>query len=139
MKKMDLQQGKLKRQDGFTLLEVIVAISILMTGLLAVGMMQVSAIYGNSLARKITTGTSIAEDKIDELLSLQYTLLSTHDDLTEGNHPDAPTADAAGYTTTWTIVNNSPFANTKTITVTVTWKDKWITKSTSLSSFLARS
>ena len=136
MKKMILKKSGLERQGGFTLLEVIVAISILTVGLLAVGTMQISAIWGNSLSGKMTTATSVAEAKLEDLLSLEYTLTSTHEDLSEGNH-DGGTS--SGYTTTWTVVNNSPIVNTKTITVIVTWKDKWITKSTSLSSYLARS
>jgi type IV pilus assembly protein PilV len=123
-------------QGGFTLLEVIVAISILTVGLLAVGTMQVSAIYGNSFAGRVTAGTAVAQDKMEQLLSLPYTYTATHPDLAEGNHPDIPAQDSSGYTLTWNIVNNNPVSNTKQITVTVTWKDKWVTKTTSLSSYL---
>jgi len=124
-------------QGGFTLLEVIMAISILTVGLLGVGAMQISAIYGNSLAGRITASTCMAEDKLEGLLSLEYTLTSTHEYLAEGEHPGG--IDASGYTTNWTVLNNSPVPNTKEITVTVTWQDKGRTKSTSLSSYLARS
>jgi type IV pilus assembly protein PilV len=136
MAKRDLQEIKSIRQGGFTLLEVIVAISILMVGLLAVGTMQVSAIYGNSFAGRMTSATSIAEDKMEQLLSLQYTYTGTHPDLLAGTYPDPPVTDASGYTLTWTVVNDNPIANTKQITVTVTWRDKLVNKSTSLSSYL---
>lgn len=134
--KKALQRNEYNRQGGFTLLEVIIAISILTVGLLAVGAMQISAIYGNSLAGRITAATSMAEDKLEGLLSLEYTLTSTHEYLAEGEHPGGT---ASGYTTSWTVVNNSPVPNTKEITVTVTWQDKGRTKKTSLSSYLARS
>jgi hypothetical protein len=98
--------------------------------------MQVSAIYGNNIAGRMTAATSIAEDKMEQLLSLQYTYTATHPDLAEGAHPDAPAADASGYTLTWNVVNNNPVGNTKRITVTVTWRDKWVNKNTSLSSYL---
>jgi len=136
MAKRNLQEIESTMQGGFTLLEVIVAISILTVGLLAVGTMQVSAIYGNSFAGRMTAATSIAEDKMEQLLSLQYTYTATHPDLAEGSHPDTPAADASGYTLTWNVINNSPVGNTKQITVTVTWRDKWVNKSTSLSSYL---
>lgn len=132
-----LQRKGYNRQGGFTLLEVILAISILTVGLLGVGAMQISAIYGNSLAGRMTAATSMAEDKLEELLLLEYTLTSTHEYLSEGEHPGG--TDASGYTTTWTVVNNSPVPNTKEITVMVTWQDKGLTKKTSLSSYMARS
>ncbi len=135
MKSKVLKNITINRQGGFTLLEVIMAISILTVGLLAVGAMQVSAIYGNSLAGRMTEATSMAEEKLEELLSLEYTLTSTNADLEEGEHSGGTDA---GYTTTWTVVNNSPVPNTKEITVTVTWRDKFLTKSTSLGSYLAR-
>jgi type IV pilus assembly protein PilV len=136
MVKRNIQQMESLGQGGFTLLEVIIAISILMAGLLAVGTMQISAIYGNSLAGRVTTATSLAEDKMEQLLSLQYTYEATHPDLADGIHPNAPAADAAGYTLKWNVINNTPIANTKKITVTVTWKDKLVTKNTSISSYL---
>ena len=122
------------RQGGFTLLEVIVSISILAVGLLAVASMQVSAIYGNSNAGRITSGTSIAEDKIEQLLSLQYTLTSLDPDLAAGPHVGDT---ISGYATTWNVIDASPVANCKTITVKVTWQDKGITRSTSLSSYMS--
>jgi len=47
---MEKRIMKLKREKGFTLLEVIVAISILSFGLLAIASMQISAMRGNSFA-----------------------------------------------------------------------------------------
>ena len=47
---------KQDREAGFTLLEVIVAISILSVGLLAVASMQTAAIKGNDGAYRITEG-----------------------------------------------------------------------------------
>jgi type IV pilus assembly protein PilV len=120
-------------QEGFTLLEVIIAISILTAGLLAVGTMQVSAIYGNSKANRVTEATSIAEDKLEQLLTLQYTLNSTSAHLSAGSHDGGS---ASGYATTWFVTDNSPSVNCKRITVTVTWNNG--TNQTSLSSYLAR-
>ena len=53
----DVDAGRRKRNNerGFTLLEVIVAISILAIGLLAVASMQISSIRGNSFAGAVTS------------------------------------------------------------------------------------
>ena len=58
---------KAARQDAFTLLEVLVAISILSIGLLAVASMQVAAIQGNFHAKGVTTATALAQDTLEDL------------------------------------------------------------------------
>lgn len=142
MKKRAGKTEKTKRQEGFTLMEVIVAISILTVGLLAVASMQISAIQGNSLAGRLTKGTSIAQDKIEELLLLPYTFTFTHPDLIDNETNGGPHVEPnhpSGYTIRWDVTDNNPFGNTKSITVTVTWQDKGVHKTTSLSSYKARS
>jgi len=129
---------KLNGQKGFTLLEVIISISILTVGLLAVGSMQLSAITGNDRAGKLTQGTAIAEEKMEELLSLPYTLASTHASLADtAGVPRAEPNPPPDYTVSWTVQNNAPAPNVKTITVTVTWYNGL--RSTSLTSYLTRS
>lgn len=102
---------------GFTLLEVIVAIAILTFGLLAVASMQIGAIQGNSFAGRVTEGTTWAQDKLEELIALSY------DDL---NHDDSP-EQQGGYTVAWTV-GNGPVANTKLITVSVTYREKGVAR-----------
>jgi prepilin-type N-terminal cleavage/methylation domain-containing protein len=102
---------------GFTLLEVIVAIAILTFGLLAVASMQIGAIQGNSFAGHKTEGTTWAQDKLEELIALSY------DDL---NHDDSP-EQQGGYTVAWTVANG-PVANTKLITVSVTYQEKGVAR-----------
>ena len=60
------------KEKGFTLLEVIIAITILTVGLLALASMQVSAIKGNTLALGFTEATSWTSDRIEKLMILPY-------------------------------------------------------------------
>ena len=69
------------RPAGFTLLEVLVALSIFAVGMLAVAGMQVEAIKGNTLSDLMTVGTTLAEAKMEQLL----TLADTHQDLRDNN------------------------------------------------------
>lgn len=57
-----------KDRGGFTLVEVLIGVSILTVGLLALASMQVSAIRGNSMSDKTTTALALAEAKMEELL-----------------------------------------------------------------------
>jgi len=120
---------KLKKDEGFTLIEVIIAISIFAVGLLAIAAMQTSAIKVNSSASQITGLSTWGLDKIEELMSLPYTdpwleVAGNPPSGTDsaGNTHQVTTSD--GYTVSWTIADNSPTQNTKLITITVTGRGK---------------
>jgi prepilin-type N-terminal cleavage/methylation domain-containing protein len=61
------------REKGFTLLEVMAAITILTIGLLAVATMQSSAIRTNFKGYRLMEATNLAQDRIEYLLSQPYT------------------------------------------------------------------
>ena len=121
-----------KHENGFTLIEVLIAVSILSAGLLALGNMQLSAISGNAYSANVTESSTFAADRLEKLLSLPY----THADLTAGTHVDLNPP--AGRTVRWTIVDDAPMANTKTITLTVHWTDHRAQKSMSMQRIIAR-
>jgi len=110
-------------QSGFTLLEVLIAISILTVGLLGVAQMQIMGITGNYFSGNTTAALTLAEEKMEDLLGKSY----TDAELTSGNHPDAnnpidETGQAGGiYTRMWIVTDNTPITDTKTVTVTVSW------------------
>ena len=122
----------IQKDQGFTLIEVLIAITIFAVGLLAVAAMQTSAITVNSTAGQITTRMTWAQDKLEELMALPYT-----DPLLEdlGNPPSG--TDSAGnlhqetisdgsdnYIISWAVTDDILITGTKLITVTVTGKGK---------------
>ncbi len=58
-----------KSVSGFSLVELMIAMTIFAVGLLAVVSMQLTAIRGNSSANSLTTATAIAEGIIEEILA----------------------------------------------------------------------
>ncbi|MDA8179118.1 MAG: prepilin-type N-terminal cleavage/methylation domain-containing protein [Desulfobacteria bacterium] len=56
---------KLRAQGGFSLIEVLVALTILAVGLLGLAMFQITAIKGNAIASKWTVATELAQDRIE--------------------------------------------------------------------------
>jgi type IV pilus assembly protein PilV len=125
-KKTSSQDNKSRKEQGSALLEVVVAISILAIGLLAIASMQVAAIRGNHFASNVTEGTCFAADRLEKLLSLQY----AHADLAAGAHTDP--SPPGGYTITWNVTDDSPINDTKTINLTVIWANHGAQKSVSM-------
>jgi prepilin-type N-terminal cleavage/methylation domain-containing protein len=60
------------RERGFTLLELMVAIAILSIGILAVATMQSSAIRANHRGYRLTESTTLAQDRLEYLISQPY-------------------------------------------------------------------
>jgi len=118
---------KLKKEAGFTLIEVLIAITIFAVGLLAVAAMQNSAILMNSNAGKLTNLSTLGMDKIEELSALSYNDPWLE---TAGNPPGNDTAGntheevSGDYTISWTVIDDNPLTSTKNITVTVTGRGK---------------
>jgi len=124
---------KERGEKGFTLLEVTIAIAILTFGILAVASMQTSSMYGNSVADRLTEGTSWAGNKMEELL----TIPDTDAQLSSGTHgPETAMSGVSRYDVDWEVIDSvdpsNPLEDAKLIIVTVTWQDKGNPKSTQL-------
>ena len=150
MKDIAVKIVKTKKEEGFTLLEIIVAISILTVGLLAVASMQLSAIRGNAFAEGVTEATSLAVDYMEYLMGLDYDddtdqidpedhMDDVDDDGTNGlDDETSPPADhtppdgsyisdrGMEYNIYWNTARNQPAVNTTTIRVIVTWRERGI-------------
>jgi len=64
------------RQQGYSLVEVMVAILILTIGLLALAKMQTQAVASNSFGNQLTEATFLAQDKLEELRLLNECYLA---------------------------------------------------------------
>lgn len=62
----------LNNRSGFTLLEVLIALFIFSIGILGVNAMQLTSIQGNGKANRITEASSVAADRIEQILSMPY-------------------------------------------------------------------
>lgn len=72
-------RGRRYSREGFTLVEVLMAIAVLTAGALAIFAMQTAATHGNYQARQMTTGTQLAQRWVERLRrdALQWTSSSS--------------------------------------------------------------
>jgi type IV pilus assembly protein PilV len=124
----------MKAQEGFTLIEVLISMAVLSFGMLAVASMQTVAIRVNSFSNRLTEGTTLVQDKIEELMGLPFNDPNLSDP-TPGAGPcqaytDPPSSH--GYTVGWCVDLNAA-GTSKTVNVTASWRNLGQLKSFSLS------
>jgi type IV pilus assembly protein PilV len=105
--------GQLKNINGFTLLEVMIALVILAVGLLGLASLQVMAIKGNSYGQEMTVASTMAQNQLEQLRRTTGAL---------ANGTDYP-IDQNGirYTRAWIIDANQPQTGMNTVTITISW------------------
>ena len=155
MRRLSLER-KPNAQDGFSLVEVLIAMAVLSIGLLSIAAMQTSAIRGNAKSNDLTQRTTIASNHMEYLLNLPFTDPGLTDQTTDGidNNGDGTIDEAAeslhdpendgidndgdgtideadddgepDYSVTWNVTDNT--ANLKNISLTLSGRSYGVTK-----------
>ena len=109
------RMAAIKQKDGFTLMEVLVAMLLLTIGLLGVANLTVGVIKGNSYSKNVTTATVVAQQQIELAQRVGYTNANS----LAGNA--TVSMGGASFTRATTVSDSTPAANMKTVTVAVSW------------------
>ena len=111
-----------KSQRGLTLLEAAISLAIFSYVVAALSMLTISSIKSNSSAKRYTTASALAQGKVEDLRAAGYFAINS-----SGTPETFDLTGTAGGSTvfsrSWTVQNATPIANTKTISVTVSWAD----------------
>ncbi|MBU0994755.1 MAG: prepilin-type N-terminal cleavage/methylation domain-containing protein [Proteobacteria bacterium] len=109
-------QDSAKHQQGFTLLEVIIALSIFAVGILAVSLMQTAALRSTSSARQRTIAASWISSHMEQIINTPYAVLT-----------DNVVVEDTKYTVTCTV--DPPVNNGRQVHLTVSWPDRGTNRS----------
>ena len=114
-------------QNGFSLVETTIAMSLLVVAILGIAAVIVMMISGNDFSRRTTVAATMAKDKIEEIKNTNYQQIAT----------GGPETVTSIYTREWTVTSDVPDQNMKTIVVTVKWPWQGKERSVSLKTIIA--
>ena len=120
----------LSRKNGFSLIEVLIALVLFAVGMLAIGGMQIGSIKGNSFSQEVTQATVLSQDRLEELRKMTF----DDSNLSSGHHDEGVLSDSR-FSRSYEV---EPISLTlKAVTVTAKWTEE-IDHSVSLSTLKAR-
>ena len=104
------------KNQGFTLIEVLVAMAIFSVTFLALAAGAGSVMRSNHTSLNSTIATNLAQDKVEELRAMTESNIVSAGPVTD-------TVNGVTFTRTWTVTPNSPVPGVKQFDVTVSWGD----------------
>ena len=122
------KQARGPGQGGFSLIEVVFALTFLAVGILAVAAMIPAGTRGVTQSRVLTSGLMAAQVKLEDLKGRTFTTLAP------GTFSDTTSV----FTRTWTITDSIPMAGCKKIDVSARWTDSHGTQTARLVSYVTR-
>jgi Tfp pilus assembly protein PilV len=111
-----MSAGRRRREDGFTVLEVIVAGFLLAVGLIATAQLAVMATTQVALGRQASDASTLAAQTIEQYRDINFSKLLA------GTFVTTPTVGTTTFTVTTVVTNNDPQPNMTRVRVTVTWR-----------------
>lgn len=111
---------------GFSLVEVLIAMSILSVGLLAMAQMQVAALKQNEVTRRRAAVMTVAQEYMDRVINVDYADVPSLEgtetitrEITSGASPKTVTCEVK----VDALVEGTPSAHTRIVEVTVNWNE----------------
>jgi type IV pilus assembly protein PilV len=113
--------GRAPRQDpgherGFTVVEVLIALLVLLIGMAGILSMQFTSVRANAFSRHATEASILAEDKMEDLRTTPSAALVSDGDTVDARGNSDP---QGFFTREWEVLPGTPIS----IKVTVEWKE----------------
>ena len=126
-------------QDGFSLIEVLLALAILGVGMLSIAVAQLTAMKVQSRSKNLQQAMFLAREQMDDLEALNagapiLQAAATTDDPANPIKVNAGADDGTSFNRSVRVVPNNPSVGLAQVTVTVTWAAAQGTRQVQLSS-----
>ena len=108
----------MKKEQGFTVLEVLIALVVLAIGMLGIMALQGTAVKANRISRELEQARVSASQMMEDLRGRPVLGLGTG-----GTYPTVTTADGTVYTRTYTVANVPSEPLLRLVTVTTTFDE----------------
>ena len=130
---------QLTDSNGFTLIEALLAMSLLSIAVFGMFSLLHSVMWYNEFAETVTTATTLAQDKVEALKNTDYESIPVADpdpDPDLGLDENGNTGAGGIYSRTTTVTIDPTYSNIKRITVDVSWSWKGNQKDVTLRTML---
>ena len=117
-----------RSEEGFSLIEIMVAMTFLAIGLLAIAQLIPTGLKGITDARVRTNAVQSSQRILDDLRATDY------DSLDAGTFSESD----GRYSSTWTITDDNPTPNSKRVDVVTTWGPDRNPQTVTMSTYLTR-
>ena len=114
---------KILRNDGFTLLEILIAVTIFCFAVLGLAIGTLSVIRTNQTSHLRASAVNLAQARLEELRAMTSAAFSGLSCPSSTPCSDSAVASGVTFTRQWWITTNSPVAGVSRIDVSVNWTD----------------
>ena len=107
-------------REGFTVIEVLVSLSIFTVAVLGLAVGAITIVRANKTSQFHTVATNLAQDRLEQMkaaITANLASCAANCDAT------VPTYQNVAFTRTWNVALNTPAAGVHQITVRVDWTD----------------
>jgi type IV pilus assembly protein PilV len=107
-----------RKSQGFTLIEVMIALVVLAAGILALATMQIVSIRSNAFSSEMTSATMVALSRLEQLRNMDYDAVTASGPTTL---PVDATTKGIAYQVETEVDNDDPATDMKTVRLIVRW------------------
>jgi prepilin-type N-terminal cleavage/methylation domain-containing protein len=114
---------KILRNDGFTLLEILIAVTIFCFAVLGLAIGTLSVIRTNQTSHLRASAVNLAQARLEELRAMTSAAFSGLSCPSSTPCSDSAVASGVTFTRQWWITTNSPVTGVSRVDVSVNWTD----------------